>query len=140
MGIIVPTGKSGIFGDLKQHGRARAALPILVLHAQEPNTITFRELGNAIGFRLYHLFGGILDCINTELYNINADIPTLSTIVVRIGNDGKMEPSGWMANQMQEQLNIEPTWENYHRICIQPVFDYPDWGKVMDEIIQSPNW
>ncbi|MYF98799.1 hypothetical protein F4212_06630 [Candidatus Poribacteria bacterium] len=140
MGIIVPTGKSGIFGNLKQHGRARAALPILVLRAQEPNTITFRELGNAIGFRRYDLFGGILDCINTELHNINADIPTLSTIVVRINNDGKMEPSGWMANQMQEQLNIEPTWENYHRICIQPVFDYPDWDKVMDEIIQSPNW
>ncbi|MYB65222.1 hypothetical protein F4X73_11065 [Candidatus Poribacteria bacterium] len=140
MGIIVPTGKSGIFGDLKQHGRARAVLPILVLRAQESNTITFRELGNAIGFRRYDLFGGILDCINTELYGINSDIPTLSTIVVRIDNNGEKAPSGWMANQMREQLNMEPTWENYHRICIQPVFDYPDWDKIMDEIIQSPNW
>ena len=140
MGIIVPTGKSGIFGDLKQHGRARAALPILMFRAQEPNTITFGELGNAIGFKRYDLFGGILDCINTELHDINADMPMLSTIVVRIDNNGKIEPSGWMAEQMQEQLNMEPTWENYNRICIQPVFDYPDWDKVMNEIIQSPNW
>lgn len=57
MGIIVPTGKSGIFGDLKQHGRARAALPILVLRAQEPNTIIFGKLGKAIGFKRYDLSG-----------------------------------------------------------------------------------
>ena len=140
MGIIMPTGRSGIFGDLKKHRRARAVLPILVLRAQEPNTITFRELGNAIGFRRYDLFGGILDCINTELHGMNTNLPTLSTIVVRINNDGRQEPSDWMANQMREQLNLEPTWENYHRICIQPVFDYPDWDKVMNDIIQSPNW
>ena len=140
MGIIMPTGRSGIFGDLKKHGRARAVLPILVLRAQEPNTITFRELGNAIGFRRYDLFGDILDSINTELHRMNTEFPTLSTIVVRINNDGKKEPSSWMANQMREQLNLEPTWENYHRICIQPVFDYPDWDKVMNDIIQSPNW
>ena len=104
MGIIVPTGKSGIFGDKKKHKRACVVLPILVLRAQEPNTITFRELGNAIGFRRYDLFGDILDCINTELYWINEEIPTLSTIVVRVVNNERM-PSNWMGKQMGKQLN-----------------------------------
>ena len=132
MGIIVPTGKSGIFGDKKKHKRARAVLPILVLRAQEPNTITFRELGNAIGFRRYDLFGDILDCINTELYWINEEIPTLSTIVVT----NERMPSNWMG----KQLNMETTWENYEHYCVQPVFEYQHWDEVMGKIIQSPNW
>ena len=136
MGIIVPTGKSGIFGDKKKHKRARAVLPILVLRAQEPNTITFRELGNAIGFRRYDLFGDILDCINTELYWINEEIPTLSTIVVT----NERMPSNWMGKQMGKQLNMETTWENYEHYCVQPVFEYQHWDEVMGKIIQSPNW
>ena len=122
MGIIVPTGKSGIFGDKKKHKRARAVLPILVLRAQEPNTITFRELGNAIGFRRYDLFGDILDCINTELYWINEEIPTLSTIVVRVVDSEKM-PSNWMGKQMGKQLNsVEvlrgfPNRQVFVRLC-----------------------
>ena len=139
MGIIVPTGKSGIFGDKKKHKRARAVLPILVLRAQEPNTITFRELGNAIGFRRYDLFGDILDCINTELYWINEEIPTLSTIVVRVVDSEKM-PSNWMGKQMGKQMNMEATWENYEHYCVQPVFDYQHWDEVMGKIIQSPHW
>ena len=139
MGVIVPTRKSGIFGDKKKHKRARAVLPILVLRAQEPNTITFRELGNAIGFRRYDLFGDILDCINTELYWINEEIPTLSTIVVRVVDSERM-PSNWMCKQMRKQLNMEATWENYEDYCVQPVFEYQHWGEVMGEIIQSPNW
>ena len=139
MGIIVPTGKSGIFGDKKKHKRARAVLPILVLRAQEPNTITFRELGNAIGFRRYDLFGDILDCINTELYWINEEIPTLSTIVVRVVDSERM-PSNWMGKQMGKQLNMEATWENYEHYCVQPVFEYQHWDEVMGKIIQSPNW
>ena len=136
MGIIVPTGKSGIFGDKKKHKRARAVLPILVLRAQEPNTITFRELGNAIGFRRYDLFGDILDCINTELYWINEEIPTLSTIVVT----NERMPSNWMCKQMGKQMNMEATWENYEHYCVQPVFEYQHWDEVMGKIIQSPNW
>ena len=139
MGIIVPTRKSGIFGDKKKHKRARAVLPILVLRAQEPNTITFRELGNAIGFRRYDLFGDILDCINTELYWINEEIPTLSTIVVRVVDSERM-PSNWMGKQMGKQMNMEATWENYEHYCVQPVFEYQHWDEVMGKIIQSPNW
>ena len=139
MGIIVPTGKNGIFGDKKKHKRARAVLPILVLRAQEPNTITFWELGNAIGFRRYDLFGDILDCINTELYWINEEIPTLSTIVVRVVDSERM-PSNWMGKQMGKQMNMEATWENYDRHCVQPVFEYQHWDEVMGKIIQSPNW
>ena len=51
--IITPTGRHGIFSDrdnpkLKSPRRARAALPILILHAQRKETITFRELADAI--------------------------------------------------------------------------------------------
>lgn len=67
MGIIVPGGKHGIFGDLITQKRARAVLLILLIRAQERQTITFKELGKTIGFHEYRFHGKILDCINTEL-------------------------------------------------------------------------
>ncbi len=137
MGIIVPTGKSGIFGDKKKHKRARAVLPILVLRAQEPNTITFRELGNAIGFRRYDLFGDILDCINTELYWINEEIPTLSTIVVRVVDSERM-PSNWMG----KQLNMEATWEITNITVFSPFLNINTgmklWAKLFNR--QTGKW
>ena len=66
------------------------------------------------------------------------EIPTLSTLV--IPEKKEKTPSKWMCKQMRKQLQMEDTWENYERYCIQPVFKYPHWGKVMDAIIHSPNW
>ena len=51
--LITPTGRHGIFADrdnpqLISPKRARAALPILIRYAQRKDTITFRELADAI--------------------------------------------------------------------------------------------
>ena len=85
----------------------------------------------------------ILDCINTELARLSehpswghGGIPTLTTIVVVDGGG----PSGWMSEQMREQMGMEPTQENYERCLIQPVHEYEYWKEVIDAIIQSPNW
>ena len=148
--MIIPTGRHGIFADrdtpeLKSPKRARAALPILIRYAQRGNTITFRELADAIAApdMIHRTMAPILDCINTELARLSrqdrwgyADIPTLSTIVVV--QDGG--PSGWMAQQMREQLGMEPTKENYERYLINPVHEYEHWKEVIDRIIMSPNW
>ena len=143
MGVIVPTGKRGIFGDLITQKRARATLPILLIKAQECETITFKQLGSAIGFHEHRFHGPILDCINTELDKLSrndgwdyGEIPTLTTIVVQEGEI----PSNWMSKQMQEQLHMEPTPENYRYYCIQPVHEYEYWDQVMGAIIGSPNW
>lgn len=148
--IIIPTGKHGIFADrdkpeLKSPRRARAALPILILYAQRSDTITFRELADAIAApdMINRTMSPILDCINTELANLSeyhswqhGDIPTLTTIVVVEGG----EPSAWMCEQMREQMGVEPTKENYERYLIKPVHKYEHWKEVINEIIQSPNW
>ena len=148
--IIMPTGRHGIFADrdnpeLKSPRRARAALPILILCAQRKDTITFRELADAIAApdMINRTMAPILDCINTELARLSEhpswgheDIPTLTTIVVVDGGG----PSGWMSEQMREQIEMEPTQENYERYCIQPVYKYEYWKEVIDEIIQSPHW
>ena len=143
--FIKSTSKKGIFGDGKNQRRARAVLPILMLRAQEHRTITFKELGEAISFRRYDLFNSICDYINVEHQNLSenngwdyGEIPTLTTIV--IPDEDEKTPSKWMCKQMHEQLHMEDTWENYERYCIQPVFDYSHWDKVMDAIIQSSNW
>ena len=64
------------------------------------------------------------------------DIPTLTTIVV-VGGGG---PSGWMSEQMREQMEMEPTQESYERYCIQPIHEYEYWKEVINAIIQSPHW
>ena len=148
--IIMPTGKHGIFADrenpeLKSPRRARAALPILILHAQQKKTITFRALADAIAApdMIHRTMRHILDCINTELARLSGhpdwaheDIPTLTTIVVVKGGG----PSGWMSEQMHEQIKMEPTQENYERCLIKPVHKYKYWKEVIDAIIQSPHW
>ena len=148
--IIMPTGRHGIFADrenpeLKSPRRARAALPILILYAQQRQTITFRALADAIAApdMINRTMAPILDCINTELARlsehprwVHEDIPTLTTIVVKDGG----APSGWMSEQMREQMGMEPTQENYERCLISPVHEYEYWKEVIDALIQSPNW
>ena len=148
--IIMPAGRHGIFADrdnpeLKSPRRARAALPILILYAQRKETITFRELADAIAApdMINRTMRHILDCINTEMARLSEqsswgheDIPTLTTIVVVDGG----APSGWMSEQMREQMEMEPTQENYERYCIRPVYKYEYWKEVINAIIQSPNW
>ena len=58
-------GKHDIFGNLITQKRGLLALPILVLCAQEHRTITFQELGNAIGVSNPWRMGKVLGCINT---------------------------------------------------------------------------
>ena len=148
--IIKPTGKHGIFADhenpkLKSPRRARAALPILILYAQRKDTITFRELADAIAApdMINRTMSPILDCINMELAKLSGqpnwmheDIPTLTSIVVVDGGG----PSGWMCKQMHEKMGVEPTKENYECYLIKPVHEYEYWKEVINEIIQSPNW
>ena len=148
--IITPTGRHGIFADrenpeLKSPRRARAALPILILCAQRKETITFRELADAIAApdMINRTMAPILDCINTEMARLSEhpswgheDIPTLTTIVVVDGGG----PSGWMSEQMREQMEMEPTQENYERYCIRPVYEYEYWKEVIDALIHSSNW
>ena len=148
--MIIPTGRHGMFADrdnpeLKSPRQARAALPILIHYAQKKDTITYRELADSIAAKdpLYWTMRRVLDCINTELARVSshqswqhADIPTITTIVVV--QDGG--PGDWMAQQMREQLGMEPTKENYERYLINPVHAYEHWKEVIDRIIMSPNW
>ena len=148
--IIMPTGRHGIFADrenpeLKSPRRARAALPILILHAQQKKTITFRALADAIAApdMIHRTMAPILDCINTELARlsehpdwVHENIPTLTTIVVVDGGG----PSGWMSEQMREQMEMEPTQENYELCLIKPVYEYEYWKEVIDALIQSSDW
>ena len=148
--IIIPTGNHGIFSDrdnpeLKSPRRARAALPILILYAQQNDTITFRELADAIAAPdiINRTVSRVLDCINTELAKLSGqpdwmhgDIPSLTSIVVVEGGG----PSEWMRKQMPEQMGVEPTKENYEHYLIKPVHEYEHWKEVINKIIQSPSW
>lgn len=129
-----------IFGNLITQKRGLLALPILVLRAQEHRTITFKELGNAIGFSNYWRMGGILGRINTTHYNLErradweyGDIPCITTIVIT--EDG--EPSGWIREQLTGNPDTPIPWEDYKRDHIDPVFEYPHWGQVIDYILNN---
>ncbi len=145
-----PSGNHGIFADrdnpeLKSPRRARAALPILILYAQQNDTITFRELADAIAApdMINRTMSPILDCINTEMAKLSGqpdwtheDIPTFLTSIVVVDDGG---PSDWMCKKMHE-MGVEPTKENYECYLIKPVHEYEYWKEVIDMIIQSPDW
>ena len=129
-----------IFGNLLTQKQALLALPILVLCAQEHRTITFQELGDAIGISNYWRMGRILGYINTTHYKLErrtdweyGEIPCITTIVIT--KDG--EPSKWMRNQLSNDNDTAISWEDYEICHIQPVFEYPHWGKVIDFIIRK---
>ena len=124
-----------IFGDLITQKRGLLALPILVLRAQEHRTITFQELGNAIGFSNHWRLGPALGYINTTHYELerNADweygnIPCITTIVITKGG----QPSAYMHSQLGPI-----SWENYKIHHIDPVFEYPHWGQVINYILNN---
>ena len=128
-------GTHDIFGDLITQKRGLLALPILVLRAQERRTLTFEELGKALGFSNYWRMGPILGCINTTHYDLErrddweyGDIPCITTIVVT--KEG--QPSNWMRSQLGP-ISLE----DYKRHHIEPVFEYPHWGEVVDHVIRS---
>ena len=133
-------GKHDIFGNLITQKRGLLALPILVLRAQEHRTITFQELGNAIGVSNYWRMGGILGCINTTHYDLErradweyGDIPCITTIVITKAG----RPSGWMRRKLGPDADTPISWEDYKIHHIEPVFEYPHWNEVMDSIIRN---
>lgn len=132
-------GKHDIFGDLITQKRGLLALPILVLRAQERRTITFQELGDAIGCVNYWRMGGILGCINTTHYGLErkvdweyGDIPCITTIVIT--KEGL--PSDWMREQLAADSDTPISWEDYKINHIDPVFEYLHWDKVMNYVIR----
>ena len=133
-------GKRDIFGDLITQKRGLLALPILVLRAQERRTITFQELGNALGFSNYWRLGTVLDRINTTHYNLErrtdweyGDIPCITTIVITKAG----RPSDWMRRKLGPDADTPISWEDYKIHHIDPVFEYPHWDKVIDHVIRS---
>lgn len=133
-------GKRDIFGDLITQKRGLLALPILVLRAQEHRTITFQELGKALGFSNYWRMGPILGCINTTHYDLerrsdweSGDIPCITTIVLTKAG----RPSKWMRRHLGPDADTPISWEDYQLHHIEPVFEYLHWDKVMDYVIRS---
>ena len=124
-----------IFGDLITQKRGLLALPVLVLRAQEHRTITFQDLGNAIGVSNYWRLGKVLGCINTTHYNLErrtdweyGEIPCITTIVIK--------KSGGLSGWMREQLG-PISWEDYKIHHIEPIFEYLHWNKVMNYVIRN---
>ena len=123
-----------IFGDLITQKRGLLALPILVRCAQEHRTITFQEIGNALGFPNHWRLGPVLGSINTTHYDLErradweyGDIPCITTIVIT--KEG--QPSDYMRSQLGPI-----SWEDYRSHHIDPVFEYPHWGEVVDYVIR----
>lgn len=140
---VKPTGKHGIFGEQMTQKQARAALPILILSAQQRKTITFEELQNAIGCPDYRFHTEIFDCIITELYKlsqhhswIHGEIHALPTIVTINGD----VPCQWTNVRMSELLSVDDPLKDFEYYCLRPVFNYPHWDEVITAIIGSSKW
>ena len=131
---------SDVFGNLITQKRGLLALPILVLRAQEHRTITFKELGNAIGFSNYRRMGGILGRINTTHYNLErrADWEYGRYRVLQQSSSQKMvsRVDGYASNSQVTQIHRSHGKITRETIST-PVFEYPHWGRVIEYVLDK---
>lgn len=127
-----------MFGDLPTQKMAQKALPILITCAQKGDKILLRDLARKITLTppFNWTMRWVLAWIHTTLYELQrqddwecGEIPGITAIVLA----GHREPTSWEAIQ-----EIQPdSWEEYRAYHIQPVFEYPYWGKVMDYVVRN---
>lgn len=149
---IKPIAETELFGDRYFQKCARATLPVLIYLAENKEIKTFSELKSFIG-NSRRWYCDILNSINSEFCRISrstewkyAEIPTISALVVSKNtnlskrNPSKIKASKWMQEQMVKQLKLDYTIENYHKYCVEPVFDYDYWQEAMARIVKLPQW
>ena len=83
--------------------------------------------------------GPVLGYINTTHYDLErradweyGDIPCITTIVIT--KEG--QPSDYMRRQLGPDPDTPISWEDYKIHHIDPVFEYPHWGEVVDYVIR----
>ncbi len=126
-----------MFGEKLYQQRAREVLPILIERAKKGETATYGEISEILELGTFgpvQVGPYILPSISTTLCKCEKrykeKFPRLTNIVIR--SDGKM--GAWPFNQLKEVLGRDPTWEDYERELLVPIYNYDRWDNVLEKL------
>ena len=126
-----------MFGEKLYQQRAREVLPILIESAKKGETITYGKIAEILElgtFGAVQIGPYVLASISTTLckweQRFDEKLPRLTNIVIR--SDG--EPGAWVWDRFKEVLGKNPTWEDYERELLAPIFNYDGWDYVLKKI------
>ena len=121
-------------GDKWYQQQARKAFSILVQRAKVRKTITYKELGEAIGLSKYFVsLGTVFSSISTTLADLQAswqrgDIPLITNLVIKANG----HPNQFVCAQLTGDPQKVPTQEEYNAV-LEVIYDYPDWDAILTE-------
>ena len=114
--------------------QARKAFSILVQRAKARETITYQELGKALGLKKYFVSLTIVfGSISTTLADLQAswqggDIPLITNLVTKING----HPNQFVCAQLTGDPKKVPMQEEYDAI-LEGIYNYPNWDAILRE-------
>ena len=121
-------------GEKWYQQQARKVFPILVQRAKSRKTITYKELGEALGLNKYYVsLGTVFSSISTTLADLQAswqegDIPLITNLVTKA--DG--HPNQFVCAQLTGDPKKAPTQEEYDAV-LEVIYNYPNWDAILRE-------
>ena len=121
-------------GDKWYQQQARKAFSILVHRAKARETITYKELGEALGLNKYFVsLGTVFSSISTTLADLQAswqegDIPLITNLVTKANS----HPNQFVCAQLTGDPKKAPTQEEYDAV-LEVIYNYPDWDTILAE-------
>ena len=128
------TSENMFDGDKLYQQRARAALPILVQCAKARRTITYKELGAAVGMTDLRSIGRVCGSVAATLADLQehwqgGDIPRITNLAIR--SDGR--PGAWVCEQLTGDREKAPPQEEYDAL-LEDIYSYQRWDTVLGEL------
>ena len=121
-------------GDKWYQQQARMAFPILVHRAKARETITYKELGEALGLNKYFVsLGTVFSSISTTLADLQAswqggDIPLITNLVIKANG----HPNQFVCAQLTGDPKKVPTREEFDAV-LEVIYNYPNWDAILRE-------
>ena len=115
--------------------QARKAFSILVQRAKARETITYQELGEALGLKKYFVsLRTVFSSISTTLAELQAswqegDIPLITNLVTKTNG----HPNQFVCAQLTGDPKKAPRQEEYDAV-LEVIYNYPNWDAILKEL------
>jgi len=122
----------------KNAAKATEVLPLLVKYAEGGETVTYGELGKAVGVH-HRVVRHILGVIGDALKKFDANIPMIQLIVINkkhriVGTAGL----GWLEEPEQIAARSQNEKEELCRVAQEKVFEYRHWREILAKCHLAP--
>ena len=121
---------------------ARNALPILIERAKKGGPpIGYHELGEMLGIpffrrRAQYIGNYVCACISTTFYKWeqNTGKKLLRLVNIVSSEDSLTRENNYVRKGLKRALGREPTWDDYERKLLPPIYTCKAWDEVLNTI------